>query len=169
MPTPADETDADPDATARAVLDAAVYLTLATADAEGRPWSTPVYFAAEGGRHLYWMSSPDRAHSRNIAARPEVAASVFDSTQPPGTGRGLYLAATAGLVPDDEVAHGMTVYPGPPERGARRMTVADVTPPSPYRLYRAVVTGAWVVCPDSGRNPCAAHGLRGDHRTPVTL
>jgi hypothetical protein len=98
-----------------------------------------------------------------------VAISIFDSGQAPGTSRGLYLAATAGIVPDDELAHGMTVYPGPAARGARPWAVADVAEPSPYRLYRADVTAAWVVCPDSGRVACAAHGLRGDHRTEVAL
>ena len=158
-----------PDATAREVFDAAVYVTLATADAEGRPWATPVFFAAEGRRRLYWISAPETTHSRNIAARPGIAASLFDSGQPTGTGLGLYLAATAEIVPEDEVAHGTTVYPGPPERGGRRMTVADLSPPSPYRLYRATVTGAWVLCPRPAGVPCTTHGLAHDHRTEVSL
>jgi hypothetical protein len=31
--------------TARAVIDASLYMVLATADGTGRPWSSPVYFA----------------------------------------------------------------------------------------------------------------------------
>ena len=34
--------------TARHIIEASRYLVLATADAAGRPWSTPVYFAHIG-------------------------------------------------------------------------------------------------------------------------
>jgi pyridoxamine 5'-phosphate oxidase-like protein len=48
------------------------YLVLATADATGRPWSTPVYFAHLDFAEFFWVSPPGAAHSRNIAVRPEV-------------------------------------------------------------------------------------------------
>jgi hypothetical protein len=34
--------------TARGIIDANLYLVLATADGTGRPWSSPVYFAHDG-------------------------------------------------------------------------------------------------------------------------
>jgi len=61
--------DADHAAIARAIVDANVYMTLGTADAEGRPWVSPVFFAASGYRDYYWISSPDARHSRNLAGR----------------------------------------------------------------------------------------------------
>ena len=33
---------------ARAIIDANLYLTLGTTDADGRPWTSPVYFAPAG-------------------------------------------------------------------------------------------------------------------------
>ncbi|OWA11834.1 hypothetical protein B9W62_07150 [Streptomyces sp. CS113] len=55
------------------------YLVLDTADGEGRPWASPVFVAADGPHRVLWVSSPDSRHSRNIAARPEVAITVYDS------------------------------------------------------------------------------------------
>ena len=70
-------------------------MVLATADGAGAPWATPVWFATEDGRNLYWVSSPETRHSRNLAARPQVGIAIFDSTQAPGTGKGVYLSAMA--------------------------------------------------------------------------
>ena len=53
-------------ATARAIIDASRYMTLATADAGGRPWASPVFYAAAGYAELYWISAPGSAHSQNI-------------------------------------------------------------------------------------------------------
>jgi len=44
--------------TARDIIEASRYLVLATADAAGRPWSSPVYFAHIGFTEFYWVSSP---------------------------------------------------------------------------------------------------------------
>jgi nitroimidazol reductase NimA-like FMN-containing flavoprotein (pyridoxamine 5'-phosphate oxidase superfamily) len=59
-------------------------VTIATADATGRPWASPVYYAAAKYTEFFWVSSPEATHSRNIAARPEVSIVVFDSRAPVG-------------------------------------------------------------------------------------
>ena len=74
---------------ARAILDDANYVVLATADADGVPWASPVWFATEDYRELYWVSYPGARHSENITVRPQIAMVVFDSTVPPGTGQGF--------------------------------------------------------------------------------
>jgi pyridoxamine 5'-phosphate oxidase-like protein len=38
----------DPAAIARAIIDSDLYMALGTSDAGGRPWVSPVYYAAEG-------------------------------------------------------------------------------------------------------------------------
>ena len=85
----------DLDAVARAILDANHYMTLGTADAAGHPWVSPVFFATDRYRDLYWISSPEATHSRNLAARPELSIVVFDSQAPVGTGQAVYMAAAA--------------------------------------------------------------------------
>lgn len=77
------------DAVAREILDANSYVVLATADAEGVPWASPVWFAREDS-DLYWMSHPGARHSQNIAVRPQIAMVVFDSSVTPGSGQGVY-------------------------------------------------------------------------------
>jgi hypothetical protein len=42
---------------AQKLLDANLYLTLGTTSADGRPWISPVCFAAAGVREYYWVSA----------------------------------------------------------------------------------------------------------------
>jgi hypothetical protein len=156
----------------RRVIDENVYMVLGTADESGRPLVSPVFYAADAERDLYWMSSPDVTHSRNLARRPELSIVVFDSQAPVGTGgtSAVYMAGTAAQVPADDVDRALSIYPGPPSRGARRIAPDEVRPPGPYRLYHATITEHSVLCPLGGGGiPCPEHGLTGDHRTPVPL
>src|SRR5688500_9495102 len=63
---------------ARTIIDSNAYMTLATADGDGRPWASPVWYAAAGYAEFYWVSSPEARHSRNLAARPEVSIVIFE-------------------------------------------------------------------------------------------
>jgi nitroimidazol reductase NimA-like FMN-containing flavoprotein (pyridoxamine 5'-phosphate oxidase superfamily) len=76
--------DASDLAATREIVESNLYVTLATADAEGRPWASPVWFAHEGYRDFLWVSRPGARHSRNLAARPELALVIFDSTAAEG-------------------------------------------------------------------------------------
>jgi nitroimidazol reductase NimA-like FMN-containing flavoprotein (pyridoxamine 5'-phosphate oxidase superfamily) len=155
----------------RAVVDDNVYMVLGTADRAGRPWVSPVFYAADAYRDFYWISSPDVIHSRNLAGRPEVSIVVFDSRAPVGTGggRAVYMAAIATEVPADDLDEALAIYPGSAERGGRELAPADLSTSAPYRLYRANVTEHSVICPRPAGTPCAEHGLDYDHRTRVHL
>jgi nitroimidazol reductase NimA-like FMN-containing flavoprotein (pyridoxamine 5'-phosphate oxidase superfamily) len=39
------------------------YAVLGTADRHGRPWVTPVFYAARATDRLVWVSAPDSRHS----------------------------------------------------------------------------------------------------------
>lgn len=78
---------------ARSVIDANRYMALGTADEAGHPWVTPVWFASEDYRHFHWVSSPDAKHSRYLAAHPEVAITIFDSSVPVGGAQAVYMKA----------------------------------------------------------------------------
>ena len=97
-------------AVARAIVDANLYMVLGTADKTGRPWVSPVYYAAEGYTELYWVSSPEARHSRNLATRPELSIVVFDSQAPIGTGQGVYMAGVADEPTAGDLERGITVY-----------------------------------------------------------
>jgi Pyridoxamine 5'-phosphate oxidase len=154
---------------ARTILDTIRYVVLGTVDADGRPWTSPVYFAADGLREFYWLSATDARHSVNLAERPQLSLAVFDSTVLPYHGRAVYAAGEAHVLSGADLDRGLEVYPGPPERGGTTMTLDDTTGDSPYRLYRATATDLWVLCPREPRQPCPLHGIKADHRAQVDL
>jgi len=149
---------------ARSIIDGNRYVTLATVDADGLPWATPVYFATADYRDFYWCSDPLARHSRNLGVRPSVSMVVFDSTVPAYTGEAVYMSASATELSGDELEEGLRVFPGPAWRGGSPVTVADVTPPAPYRFYRARATAYSVLCPRERGLPCTLHGSAVDHR-----
>jgi hypothetical protein len=155
----------------RNVIDANVYMVLGTADRVGRPWVSPVFYAADAYHDFYWISSPQVIHSRNLAVRPEVGIVVFDSRSPVGAGgaRAVYMAGTATEVPVDDLDRTLAIYPGPAERGGRHLAPTDLGQSAAYRLYCATATEHSVVCPRPPGTPCAEHGLDYDHRTQVRL
>lgn len=153
---------------AQDLLEVNRYLTLSTVDAQGLPWTTPVYFASAGLRQYYWISVTDARHSLNLTERPKVSLVVFDSTVEPYHGRALYAVATARQVADSDLDAALDVYPGP-DRGAAPTSRADVTGSSPYRLYQATASDLWVLCPREPRQPCRLHGLAKDHRARIDI
>jgi len=105
---------------ARRVLDGNRYLVLGTVEPDGRPRLSPVYFVPAGYDRLYWVSSPDAQHSRNVRERPEVQIVVFDSSRAPGDGEAVYVSATAREVPEDELPGLLHEAFDPEGRGGRR-------------------------------------------------
>ena len=156
-------------AIAREIVDSSRYMTLGTADENGNPWVSPVYYASQGYTEFYWISSPEVTHSRNLARRPHMSIVVFDSQQPPGTGRAVYMSAVAQELSGPDVDRGLAVYPNRVEPGVRTLTSEELQPPAVYRLYRATVSEHSMLCPRSSGRPCTDHGRAFDHRTAVTL
>ena len=136
----------DPAAQAREIIDANQYMTLATADGDGRPWATPVWFAHQGYTDLFWVSRPDARHSRNLAVRPEVGIVIFDSTVPAGSGQAVYVEALATELEEAGREQGIAVFSRrSQEQGAGQWSLADVSGPAPFRLYRARVSAHFVL------------------------
>jgi pyridoxine/pyridoxamine 5'-phosphate oxidase len=141
-------------ATARRLIDAAMYMTLATADDEGRPWASPVWFAPVDYAEFLWVSKPDARHSLNIAARPEVAIVIFDSTVRIGAAEAVYLEAVAEELSGSELELAIEVFSARSTAvGAREWTIADVTAPASLRLYRATASAWFVLDPNDQRVP----------------
>jgi hypothetical protein len=134
-------TQKDAAATAKAIIGANLYMVLGTADEGGRPWVSPVYYAAVNYREFFWVSRPETLHSRNLVARPEVSIVIFDSSVPIGTGQGVYMAATAEEVTGDARVDAMDVFSRRSlGHGGREWTLDDVEPPAEFRLYRATAS-----------------------------
>lgn len=147
----------DPVEMGRAIVDGHWYMTLATADASGRPWASPVWFAHDGYREFVWASKPDARHSVNLAVRPQVGIVIFDSTVGSGGAQAVYLDAEAGELHGPDRDRALAVYSRRSvEFDGQEWTLADVTAPAAHRLFRAVPSEQFVL--DAT-----------DHRIQVTL
>ena len=125
------------------IIDAARYMVLATADEDGVPWASPVWFAPDGYTRFLWVSREDTRHSRHLAVRPQLSIVIFDSRAPIGTGEGVYMDAVAEQLTEAESA--IEIYSRRSvQHGAGEWTVADVSPPADLRLYRATATEQWI-------------------------
>jgi uncharacterized protein YhbP (UPF0306 family) len=147
-----------PQETARRIIATNHYLTLATADQDGRPWASPVYYTPDVGLDFYWVSRPDSRHSQNLTARPEVSVVIFDSQVPVFHAEALYLTVHAEQVPAPDLDRCTTIY------RSRLPDLTTFTPdhlqaPNPLRLYRAHTLEASVLLNDDGP----------DLRVPLTL
>jgi hypothetical protein len=156
----------DLEAKGRAIIDSNRFMTLATANPDGEPWASPVFYVADGYSTFYWISSPEATQVRNIAVRPRVGIVVFNSQQEPGSGEAVYMAATAGELTGAELDRGLEIYLGAAPFGKGPEVFR---PPGRYRAYRATVTEHFMLCPQSSSEPCPVHGRTSDHRVAVLL
>jgi pyridoxine/pyridoxamine 5'-phosphate oxidase len=144
----------DFNATARRLIDGAMYMTLATADGDGRPWASPVWFAPAGYSEFLWVSDPEARHSRNLATRPQVAIVIFDSTVRIGAAEAVYVEAVAERLSGIELERAVAIFSARSTAvGAREWTLADVSSPARLRLYRAAASAQFVLGPDDRRVP----------------
>lgn len=133
---------------AREIIDSNLYMVLGTSDATGNPWVSPVYFAPDGYQRFYWVSRPEREHSRNIEVRPDVTIAIFDSTQPIGTGNGVYVQAHAEMVEGDDRADGIEVFSQRSvSHGGDPWTLEQIESSAPVRLYCATARDMFALEP----------------------
>ena len=140
----------DNNAHARTILDGTCYAVLATADAEGTPWATPVWFAHDGLDRFFWLSWPGTRHSQLIEQRPEIALTVFDTHAVPNEGTAFYATAHARQCPDEQVDDGLRILNRRlVAQGIGEFTRESITHGSRLRLYVAEIAEAWVLDPDA--------------------
>jgi uncharacterized protein YhbP (UPF0306 family) len=133
-------------AVARQIVDSNLYMTLATADDDGRPWPSPVWYAHDRYTHFFWVSRPDARHSRNLVTRPTISIVIFDSTAPMGQGQGVYVEALASELTGSEREQGIAIYSQRSRAlASRQWRTADVIPPAPHRLYRASASASYLL------------------------
>ena len=132
------------------IIDAARYMVLATADEDGVPWASPVWFAPDGYTRFLWVSREDTRHSRNLAVRSRLSIVIFDSSAPIGTGEGVYMDALAQQV--DEPADAIEVFSrrsveqggveGRSRTSARRPGCGCIAPPPPSGGSGGAIAGS---------------------------
>ena len=141
-------------AAAQALIDRSRYMTIATADADGRPWVSPVWFAHEDYAEFLWVSRPDARHSLNIKARRCVALVVFDSTAAPEDAQAVYIEAEAEEGDAESLDRAVAVYSDRSVgTGLSAWSAADVSGTAPRRLYRARAVASFVLAGNDRRSP----------------
>lgn len=140
----------DIDPHAHALLDANSYVVLGTADAEGRHWVMPVWFAPDGLDRHYWLSWPRSRHSLLIEQRPDVALTVFDSRVAPHQGTAFYATARARQVAEERLHEALQVVNRRAlDHGIGAFTRERVSGRARLRLYVATFTDRWVLDQDA--------------------
>jgi general stress protein 26 len=84
---------------ARRLIEATCHMTIATADASGKPWSSPLFFVHDDAFTFYWVSYSGALHSANIRIRPQVAITIL-GRPPDHEGDGVYVDAEAAELND---------------------------------------------------------------------
>jgi hypothetical protein len=141
-----DDARSDPLRLAHALLAENSYLTLATADSNGHPWASPVWFAAHELDLIVWASKPGARHSLHLAENPRFSAVVFNSSEAPGDGSALYLSGNAALADTSTFPDALVIYNARSrERGLDEWDAAKLREPARHRLYLAVATEAFVL------------------------
>src|SRR5262245_24998286 len=132
-------------AVARQIIDGSIYMVLATADASGRPWATPVQYATEDRRRFFWLSRPEATHSRNLGERPELGIVLFDATVAGEDRQAVYMSAVGREVQARE-SEGLGVFSRRSVAiGNDEWTERDVSPPSELRLFCASASEHFVL------------------------
>ena len=146
---------------ARGIIESNRYMVLGTAGEDGVPWVTPVWFAQADYRRFIWVSSPERRHSRNVRARPEVSIVIFDSQVAVGSARAVYMSGDAKELSGAELERDVALFDTASQAQGltRRWALEDMLAPAPFRLYRATVSQHWVLDPDSSPDDRAGVAL----------
>ncbi|MBM3210164.1 pyridoxamine 5'-phosphate oxidase family protein [Candidatus Saccharibacteria bacterium] len=90
------------------ILDGVRVGSLATVQQDGRPWNTPLHLAFDE-ENVYWLSSPETVHSKNIAERPQISIVIWSPDKSSGL-KGIYIQSTAQALAGEAAEAGRAVY-----------------------------------------------------------
>ena len=76
----------------------------------GKPWVTPVYFAADVDMNLYWLSRKSRRHSAELQNNAHVAGSIVIPVNYGEKVRGLQFEGTARQLEGQDADAGRNIY-----------------------------------------------------------
>ncbi len=86
------------------------YLSLGTVmqlatSSENKPWISTVYYVADEDRNIYWLSLPERRHSKEVQINPEVAIAIAIKQDIPVIG--IQASGPVEIVEDPQVVEKM--------------------------------------------------------------
>lgn len=130
-------------ARAKYLLKTAKHGAMATVNADGTPHNTPFFFIREPNiKNIFWCSSPESLHSKNIKRTGQLFVVVYDSSE----GGGLYIKAEDGHeLAGTELSYALKVHNEARAReGKQPLTSEHYSDSSPQRMYGAKPVAFWV-------------------------
>lgn len=142
----------------REYLPNVIHLSLATC-VNNKPWVSEVHFVYDNDLNLYWRSKPDRRHSQEIAANPNVAGNIVEQHSMDMSPRGLYFEGTA------QMLEGLTEDSPEYKLFVDRFNVGPEVLNSPHSFYKVTVAD-WYVFDSRESSPSQKYHLerRGDSK-----
>lgn len=68
---------------------------------DNKPWISTVYFVADSERNIYWLSLPERRHSKEVVTNPQAAVAIAIKQDIPVIG--IQAAGLVSIVKDDSI------------------------------------------------------------------
>lgn len=118
------------------------YLTLATANKKGEAWASPLAYAYDEAKNIfYFYSARSSRHCLNMAENPKVSVCIFNSTLPSAKAEGLQFDAVVEEVSVGDLPQVMdfyfeTSFPDEEERKEWVRPVSDFLPDSAQAFYQ---------------------------------
>jgi len=148
---------------AKELLRTAKHAAMATVNQDGSPHNTPYFFMHSPDlKYLYWGSSPESEHSKNVARTGQIFVVLYDAFE----GGGLFIQANEAHAAKGEELHRALVIHNELRAKAGRNSL----PPEyyqgdgPQRMYKATVQKFWVNASKRGKD---GHVIR-DYRYEIT-
>lgn len=104
---------------------------------DNQPWACSVYFAFDDDLNLFWISTPERRHSKEIENNEKVAGTIVLSHTLGDKVRGLQFQGIAKrLTSKEEMQEGMNVYAKRMGMGEEKHTaiLEGKNPHVPYKI-----------------------------------
>lgn len=76
----------------------------------GKPWVTPIYFAADVEMNIYWLSRKSRRHSQELSNNSHVAGSIVLPVKYGEKVRGLQFEGDARELKEQDAIAGRNIY-----------------------------------------------------------
>lgn len=139
---------------ARDIINHNEYLTLATIDEDGKPWTCILAYSFDTDYSFYFVSLPTANHSKHLVQNPTISFTVFDSHQDFGKGVGVQGVGVVAEAPKDETETISTIYfsrsyPYGNIHNEFMDGLKKLLHDGTYRFYKLTPTHVWINDPDA--------------------
>ena len=132
----------DVEKTIREYIKDVIHLSLATVK-DGIPWVSELHFVYDDALHLYFRSSANRRHSKEIAENSSVAGNIVKEHKNGEAVRGIYFEGNAEQLVDVDQAH--PAYIEYCKRfGTTPIILDDAKSPDGHKFYKISVKKFYV-------------------------